>query len=282
MNKSLILRLPDILAHGHRQADHFLAGLEGRQRVAWQSQHRAALSAHEAAHATGHLCRNHLVCGNDLEVLAALLAGQASLPRLRGRVNLICFDPNPGAPAALTGLTAQAERERLAALTLRLLLMRTLLADTGFICVRLAQDRMHCARLVVDAVFGSENNARDILWHTPPSPRMASAALRHGLVPVYTKHRHRVEPVLPDPTRSWSRSSTPAEAMLRHLIAVSTAPGDTVVAFNAGAEIATVAAPSARQWILTAPDGLACDALDPHLNALSVRPFLRQAVAAAG
>jgi hypothetical protein len=208
-------------------------------------------------------------------VLAALLSGHTSLPCLRGRVNLICFDPDLGAPA-------QDEKERLAALTLRLLLMRALLANTGFICVRLAPDPTHCARLVVDAVFGSDNNAQDIVWHTPPSPRMASAALRHGLVQVYAKHRHRVEPVLPDPTTSWGRSSTPAEAMLRHLLAVSTAPGDTVVAFNAGAEIAAVAAPSARQWIITAPDGPACDALHPHLSAQSVRPFLRQAVTAFG
>lgn len=283
MKKSLLLRLPDIVAHGHRQASHFLAGLEDRQRIARHPRQRA-LSAHGAAHHPNHPDHpsrdhsDHLVCGDDLAVLAALLAGHPGLPRLRGRVNLICFEPGPGAPAARAGSAAQAEKERLAGLTLRLLLMRALLADTGFICVRLAHGPARCARLVVDTVFGSENSAQDILWHTPPSPRMASAALRHGLVHVYAKHRRRVEPVLPDPTVPWGRSSSPAEAMLRHLLAVSTAPGDTVVAFNAGAQIAAVAAPSARQWVVTAPDASACDTLHQHLSARGARPFLRQAV----
>lgn len=284
MKKSLLLRLPDIVAHGHRQASHFLDGLDDRQRIAWHPRHRA-LSAHGAAPPPENPTRDHhdhLVCGDDLAVLAALLAGHPALPRLRGRVGLICFDPGPDAPAARAGSAAQADKERLTGLTLRLLLMRALLADTGFIRVRLGQDPAGCARLVVDTVFGSENNAQDILWHTPPSPRMASAALRHGLVHVYAKHRRRVEPVLPGPTVPWGPSSSPAEAMLRHLLAVSTAPGDTVVAFNAGAEIAAVAAPSARQWVITAPDAPACDALHQRLSARGARPFLRQALPTPG
>jgi hypothetical protein len=275
MKKSLLLRLPDIVAHGHRQASHFLDGLEDRQRIAWHPRQRA-LSAHGAAPTPENPSRNHLVCGDDLAVLAALLAGHPGLPPLSGRVNLICFDPIPGAPAAPAGSAAQADKERLAGLTLRLLLMRALLADTGFIRVRLAQDPAGCARLVVDTVFGSENSAQDILWHTPPSARMASTALHQGLVHVYAKHRRRVEPVLPDPTVPWGRSSSPAEAMLRHLLAVSTAPGDTVVAFNAGTEIAAVAAPSARQWVITTPDAPACNALHQQLSARGARPFFRQ------
>ncbi|OGB18535.1 MAG: hypothetical protein A2W72_24920 [Burkholderiales bacterium RIFCSPLOWO2_12_67_14] len=281
MKKSLLLRLPDIVAHGHRQASHFLDGLDDRQRIAWHPRHRA-LSAHGAAPPPENPTRDHLVCGDDLGVLAALLAGHANLPRLRGRVNLICFNPGPGAPAAPASNAAQTDKERLTAFALRLLLMRALLADTGFICVRLAQDPACCARLVVDTVFGSENSAQDILWHTPPSPRMASAARRHGLVHVYAKHRRRVEPALPGPAAPWGRSSSPAEALLRHLLAVSTAPGDTVVAFNAGAEIAAVAAPSARQWVITAPDAPACDALHQHLSAQGARPFLRQTLPALG
>ena len=60
-------------------------------------------------------------------------------------------------------------------------LVVALLADTGFICVKLTHSTAPCARLVVDTVFGTENNAQDILWQTPPSQRMASAA-RYAVV----------------------------------------------------------------------------------------------------
>lgn len=279
MKQSLILQLPDIVAQGHLQASHFLAGLETRQQRELRSRQLALSGLCEAeAPLPDNPRRNHLVCGDDLGVLAALLCGLANLPQLRGRVNLICFDPCVSDPAA--SATVHTEAERLAGLTMRLLLMRALLADTGFICLRLTHEPTPCARLVVDTVFGTENNAQDILWHTPPTQRMASAALRHGRVHVYSKHRRRVEPVLPDPTAPWGQSATPAEAMLRHLLAVCTAPGDIVVTFNAAEEIAAVASRSARQWIITTSDGPACDALHRRLTAQSVRPFLRHALPA--
>jgi len=281
MRKSLILQLPDIVAHGHQQARQFLAGLEDRHHVSCRSRHLALSALGEAPHADTPR-RNHLVCGNDLGVLAALLSGHNNLPHLRGRVKLICVDPCPSEPAtrASANGTGVADMEHLAALTMRLLLMRALLADTGFICVRLAHDPTPCTRLLMDTVFGTENNARDMLWQTPPSQRMVSLVLRHGLVHVYTKHRRRVEPASPDRAVPSGQLPDPAAAMLHHLLTVTTAPGDTVVTFNAAPEIAAVASASARQWVIATPDATACDTLHQHLSMQRGPPFLRLALPA--
>ncbi|MBA4263859.1 MAG: hypothetical protein C0453_02150 [Comamonadaceae bacterium] len=270
MHKSLILLLPDIVNQGLRQASHFLSALEGRHEPA-SSRIGHALRPVSPGH-------NHLVCGDDLGVLVALLAGDHHLPKLHARVKLICFDPCMGEPAA--GSNLRSATEQLVALSVRLLLMRALLADTGFICVKLAHPTAPGARLVVDTVFGTENNAQDILWQTPPSQRMASTALRHGLMHIYTKHRRRMEPALPDSTAHRQPSSCAAEAMLRHLLAVTTAPGDTVVSFNAAEEIASVASTSPRQWIIATPDTAVGDALDQRMADGCGRSFLRHALPA--
>lgn len=267
MNKSLILLLPDIVAQGLRQASHFLSDLDSRHQPTSSGVCHAPRPV-----SPGH---NHLICGDDLAVVAALLSGNQHLPKLHAKVKLICFDPCLGEPAVDSNL--QTATEHLVALTTRLLLMRALLADTGFICVKLTHSTAPCARLVVDTVFGTENNAQDILWQTPPSQRMASAALRHGLVHLYSKHRRRMEPVLPDSTARRQSSSCAAEAMFRHLLAVTTAPGDTVVSLNAAAEIAAVASTSPRQWIIATPDMAVGAALRQHIAAGDKWSFLRHA-----
>lgn len=272
MNKSLILQLPDIVAQGLRQASPFLSAIESRHQLAPPGIGHTPSRVSPGYH--------HLVCGDDLGVLAALLSGNRHLPKLQARVKLICFDPCLGEPAA--GINLESATEQLVALTVRLLLMRALLVDTGFICVKLAHPMAPCARLVVDTVFGTENNVQDILWQTPPTQRMASAALRHGLVHLYAKHRRRMEPVLPDSATHRQPSSCAAEAMLRHLLAVTTAPGDTVVSLNAAAESAAVASSSSRRWFLSAPDELACNALHRQLDEHSERFFHRQVVSSPG
>jgi hypothetical protein len=293
MHHSLTQQLPDIVVQGHLQSSLFLAELDRRPPITFRSR-PLAFSAMADGPYPDQLLRNQLACGDDLAVLAALLSGHASLPRLRGRVQLVCFDPSRSGLAAIASATEEAEAQRLTALTMRLLLMRSLLSDSGLLCVRLAHEPTPCARLVLSTVLGRENHAQDILWHTPPMEPMASTALRQGHWHVYARQRHSMKPDLPDPTARRALrpgpSSSPEQALLRHLLAVFTEPGDTVVTFNAAAEVAAVAATSALQWILTAPDETAGNALQHHLNAHqsehlsahSGRSFERQVVSSPG
>lgn len=285
MHQSLTQRLPDIVVQGHLQSSLFLAELDRRPPITCRSR-PWAFSAMADGPYPDQLLRNQLACGGDLAVLAALLSGHASLPRLRGQVQLICFDPSRSELAAIAGATEEAEAQRLTALTMRLLLMRSLLADSGLLCVRLAHEPTPCSRLVLTSVLGRENNAQDLLWHTPPREPMASTALRQGHWHVYARHRHRVNPALSNALAGThltsGPSSSPEQALLRHLLSVCTEPGDTVVAFHAADEVAAVAANSALQWILTAADESACDALQQHLGehlrVHSSRSFERQVV----
>jgi hypothetical protein len=289
MHQSLTRQLPDIVVQGHLRSSLFLAELDRRPPITCRSR-PWAFSAMADGPYPEQLLRNQLACGDDLAVLATLLSGHASLPRLRGRVQLVCFDPSRSELAAIAGATEEAEAQRLTALTMRLLIMRSLLSDSGLLCVRLAHEPTPCARQVLSAVLGRENSAQDMLWHTPPMEPMASTALRQGHWHVYARQRQRVKPTLPDPTvrrAQWpGPSSSPEQALLRHLLAVFTEPGDTVVSFNAAPEVAAVAATSALQWILTAPDEPAGEALQQHLSkhpgVHSERSFERQVVSSPG
>lgn len=112
MPKSLLEQLPEIVAHGRKQAERILESLETRQRVRlqtrevvlpakdvaaqdWvtqqtrQTQHAAA----QAGNGQDAGWMNRLIYGDNLLAMAALLAGDEHTPSLRGKVDLIYIDP---------------------------------------------------------------------------------------------------------------------------------------------------------------------------------------------
>lgn len=132
---------------------------------------------------------NRLVYGDNLLVMAALLAGdeQTSLPSLRGRVNLVYIDPPfdskadyrtkihlPGSDIsqkptvieqfAYSDTWKDGTASYLRMICPRLILLRELLADTGSIYVHLDWHVGHYVKVLMDEIFGKENFQREIVW----------------------------------------------------------------------------------------------------------------------
>src|SRR3954452_24117725 len=119
--------------------------------------------------------------------MAALLAGDAETPSLRGKVDLIYIDPPYDSKAdyrtkiTLPGTTierrptvleqfaysdtwADGTASYLAMITPRLVLMREMLADSGSIYVHLDWHVGHYVKLVLDELFGRENFVNEVVW----------------------------------------------------------------------------------------------------------------------
>src|SRR4051812_8350279 len=174
MPKSLLEQLPKIVAEGRQQAERILESLESRHRVALQtrewvlpSKDTAAGDWIAAAQRRAHLqgggepdWSNRLVYGDNLLAMAALLAGDAQTPSLRGQVDLIYIDPPfdskadyrtkvtlPGVELeqrptvieqfAYSDTWSDGTASYLAMIVPRLVLMRELLRNTGSIYVHL-------------------------------------------------------------------------------------------------------------------------------------------------
>ena len=119
---------------------------------------------------------NALICGDNLEVLRALLEDSG----LRGKVNLIYIDPpfasrqkfktSPGRASTVSragsGETAYEDAltgpRFLEFLRQRLILLRELLADDGSIYVHIDHHMSHYVRALMDEVFGEENFRNEI------------------------------------------------------------------------------------------------------------------------
>jgi adenine-specific DNA-methyltransferase len=218
-NRSLLEQLPEIVRAGKRQAERIMEGLEARTRVALQTrelvtpakdtnwQEFQSLKPHAKAHATlaGDLALlndtpgqtqliasraqwfNRLIYGDNLLAMAALLAGDAETPSLRGKIDLIYIDPPfdskadyrtkitlPGGDVeqkptvieqfAYSDTWADGTASYLAMIVPRLCLMRELLSDQGSIYVHLDWHVGHYVKTVMDEIFGKDNLAREIIW----------------------------------------------------------------------------------------------------------------------
>lgn len=111
---------------------------------------------------------NRLYHGDNLTVLRELQYDQAIV----GKMQLIYIDP-PFATArdffGKNGEKSYTDRlvaeEFIAFLQERLLLMKSLLSDTGSIFVHLDQRMSHRVKLVLDDIFGPENFRNEIIWN---------------------------------------------------------------------------------------------------------------------
>lgn len=202
MPKSLIEQLPDIIKEGRRQAEKILESLEGPNRLSLQTREvvlpsrdmrspdwiaQQQRTANRATLDAETPWVNRLIYGDNLLAMAALLAGDAQTPSLRGKVDLIYIDPPfdskadyrtkvmlPGVEVeqkptvieqfAYSDTWSDGTASYLAMITPRLILMRELLADTGSIYVHLDWHVGHYVKLVLDEVFGKENFVNEIAW----------------------------------------------------------------------------------------------------------------------
>ncbi|WP_233263097.1 site-specific DNA-methyltransferase [Cognatiluteimonas profundi] len=130
---------------------------------------------------------NRLIYGDNLLAMAALLAGDAHTPSLRGQVDLIYIDPPfdskadyrtkvtlPGVELeqrptvieqfAYSDTWSDGTASYLAMIVPRLVLMRELLRDTGSIYVHLDYHVGHYVKLVMDEVFDRKNLKGCLIW----------------------------------------------------------------------------------------------------------------------
>ena len=252
MAKTLLEQLPDIVAKGRQVAEKILENIEGRHRIGLQTREwvlpakdsaqndllKQTVGTNVAAHALSNdeLLQNRLIYGDNLLVMAALLAGDDTTPSLRGKVDLIYIDPPfdskadyrtkvtlPGVELeqkptvieqfAYSDTWADGTASYLAMITPRLILMRELLSDSGSIYVHLDWHVGHYVKLVLDEVFGKDNFCNEIVWSYG---KMASASRRfmsnHDVIFFYSKASQRYFENI------YTKLDTPVKRLARELV----------------------------------------------------------------
>ncbi|MGX5717963.1 DNA methyltransferase [Arthrobacter sp. MAHUQ-56] len=196
MGKSLLEQLPGIVTEGKRKAAQILENLEGRNRVTLQTRElvipnkdtlEADLFHQFRSDEVDKVAPNRLIYGDNLLAIAALLAGDAEYPSMRGKIDLIYIDPPFDSKAdyrskiVLPGVTldqkptvleqfgysdtwSEGTASYLAMITPRLVLMRELLADSGSIYVHLDWHVGHYVKIVMDELFGKEMFQNEVVW----------------------------------------------------------------------------------------------------------------------
>ena len=249
MSKSLLEQLPEIVRAGKRQAERIMEGLEARSRVGLQTrelvtpakdtnwQEFQSLKPHAKAQATlaGDLALlndtagqtqliasraqwfNRLIYGDNLLCMAALLAGDAETPSLRGKIDLIYIDPPfdskadyrtkitlPGGDVeqkptvieqfAYSDTWADGTASYLAMIVPRLCLMRELLSDKGSLYVHLDWHVSHYVKTVLDELFGKENFQNEIIWQraTAHNMRTKGYVRCHDIILLYGKSEESI------------------------------------------------------------------------------------------
>lgn len=230
MSKSLLEQLPEIVARGRQEAERILESLESRHRIALHTREWVLPSKDSAindwiqadarqehmAAAQDNAQPNRLIYGDNLLAMAALLAGDAQTPSLRGKIDLIYIDPPfdskadyrtkvvlPGVELeqkptvieqfAYSDTWADGTASYLAMITPRLILMRELLSDSGSIYVHLDWHVGHYVKIVLDEIFGKKNFVNEIIWHyiTTPAP-VTYFAQQHDTLMLYSKSTNYV------------------------------------------------------------------------------------------
>lgn len=142
---------------------------------------------------------NRLICGERIEVLAALL------DEFAGKVNLIYIDPpfmtgrdfTSGAQLAYSDKWNGDLDAYLLWLYETFVLLHRLLAETGSLYVHLDWRAVHYAKVMLDEVFGSSLDAggpgfkSEIIWHYQSGGRAQRwYARKHDTLLFYTKSAH--------------------------------------------------------------------------------------------
>ena len=145
---------------------------------------------------------NRLIYGDNLLAMAALLAGDAETPSLRGKIDLFYNDPPfdskadyrtrimlPGGDVeqkptvieqfAYSDTWADGTASYLAMIVPRLCLMRELLSDRGSIYVHLDWHVGHYVKIALDEVFGRDFFRNEIIWRRANTK---TPGVRYGVI----------------------------------------------------------------------------------------------------
>jgi adenine-specific DNA-methyltransferase len=195
--KSLLEELPKIVADGKREAEQILERLEGNYRVGLQTRELVIpakdtkiddlFRAGRGKGAEDAIAANRLIYGDNLLAMAALLAGDADTPSMRGKIDLIYIDPPFDSKAdyrtkvtladgdveqrptaieqfAYSDAWQDGTASYLQMIVPRLCLMRELLADGGSIFVHLDWHVGSYVKIALDDIFGKQAFVNEIIW----------------------------------------------------------------------------------------------------------------------
>lgn len=204
MAKSLLEQLPEIAKEGRAEAHRILERLGSGTRIGLQTnelvlpckdvsgifrgQQPQLPNAFNQAVGEGQWM-NRLIYGDNLLTIQALLAGDpdSGLPSLRGKVDLIYIDPpfdsktdyrtqislpnvNFDQKPTVIEQFAYADTWKEGSVSYlkmiypRLVLMRELLSEKGSIYVHIDWHVGAYVKVMMDDIFGKENNIREIVW----------------------------------------------------------------------------------------------------------------------
>lgn len=191
VGKSLLEKLPGIVAAGKRKAEAILERAKNESKIDLQSRELVdPVGAFEDLPKKlypGNL--NTLIYGDNLLAMAALLAGTDERPSLRGKIDLIYIDPPFDSKAdyghtiklsdgnvdqkptvieqfAYSDTWADGTASYLKMLIPRLIFIRELLSENGSIYLHLDYRTCHYAKIIMDEIFGKENFKNEIIWQS--------------------------------------------------------------------------------------------------------------------
>lgn len=198
MPKSLIERLPEIVAKGKVEVKKILENLEGTNRLTLQTNEYVIPSKDKTQYGFDISSvipskadwKNRLLYGDNLLLMPALLSGDEAtgLPPMRGQIDLIYIDPPYDSKAdyrtnivlpsvdnveqrptvleqfGYSDMWKEGTASYLEYMYPRLVLMKELLSDRGSIYVHLDWHVAHYVKLILDEIFGKENFRNEIVW----------------------------------------------------------------------------------------------------------------------
>ena len=235
---SLISLLPKVVSEGRREADRILEGLSANNRIFLQTNELVIPSKdsnyrgwiEKAEHnekivsVDNKEWLNHMIYGDNLLAMQALLAGDDATPSLRGKVDLIYIDPPfdskadyrtkielPGTEveqkptvieqfayadtwsAQLGGEQVRGTLAYLRYMYPRLVLMKELLSEQGSIYVHIDWHIGHYVKVILDDIFGKANFVNEIiLCYTGPTNQKNNFPRKHDILLYYSKGETKI------------------------------------------------------------------------------------------
>ncbi len=147
--------------------------------------------------------RNLLVWGDNLLALRELLADQQGANRFgtRGKIKLVYIDPPFATRQDFMKDREKAYRDKVLGaqfiefLRRRLILLREIMAEDGFVCVHLDGKKVHYIKAVMDEVFDETNYRNEIILPRPFTKNLqqqfdaiSSLNVRHDTLLCYSKN----------------------------------------------------------------------------------------------
>lgn len=196
MPKSLIERLPEIVAEGKKEVQRCLERIESQNKITLQTNEyvlpakdRSGFSYGLSVERQSGEWKNRLIYGDNLLAMQALLCGDQAtgMPPMRGQIDLIYIDPPYDSKAdyrtnivlpsgnveqrptvleqfAYSDMWKEGTVSYLQEMYRRLALMKELLSEQGSIYVHLDWHVSHYVKLILDEIFGKENFVNEIIW----------------------------------------------------------------------------------------------------------------------